>query len=142
MTKNRTEDLFSADLFGDDNVEQEVELEKENDQTENRDPVVNEDLTKAEKTPEESVEEAQEKASEEITATEAEAEEPIEEVVPLEARPVLSGDDGEKLTLAHFASHAYLEYAMSVVKGRALPAIGDGQKPVQRRILFDSPQYK
>ncbi|HIU37444.1 MAG TPA: hypothetical protein IAC56_04135, partial [Candidatus Aphodousia faecigallinarum] len=26
---------------------------------------------------------------------------------------------------------------MSVVKGRALPAIGDGQKPVQRRILFD-----
>lgn len=137
MTKNRTEDLFSADLFGDDNVEQEVELEKENDQTENSDPVVNEDLTKAEKTPEESVEEAQEKASEEITATEAEAEEPIEEVVPLEARPVLSGDDGEKLTLAHFASHAYLEYAMSVVKGRALPAIGDGQKPVQRRILFD-----
>ncbi len=137
MTKNRTEDLFSADLFGDDNVELEVELEKENDQTENSDPVVNEDLTKAEKTPEESVEEAQEKASEEITATEAEAEEPIEEVVPLEARPVLSGDDGEKLTLVHFASHAYLEYAMSVVKGRALPAIGDGQKPVQRRILFD-----
>lgn len=137
MTKNRTEDLFSADLFGDDNVEQEVELEKENDQTENSDPVVNEDLTEAEKAPEESVEEAEEKASEEVIATETEAEEPVEEVVPLEARPVLSGDDGERLTLAHFASHAYLEYAMSVVKGRALPAIGDGQKPVQRRILFD-----
>ena len=57
--------------------------------------------------------------------------------VPLQNRPVLSGDDGEKLTLAHFASHAYLEYAMSVVKGRALPDVGDGQKPVQRRILFD-----
>ena len=56
--------------------------------------------------------------------------------VPLCERAVQSGDDGQTLTLAHFASHAYLEYAMSVVKGRALPDICDGQKPVQRRILY------
>ena len=30
----------------------------------------------------------------------------------------------------------YLEYAMSVVLGRALPGVSDGQKPVQRRVLF------
>ena len=40
------------------------------------------------------------------------------------------------LLLAPYAERAYLEYAMSVVKGRALPDVGDGQKPVQRRILF------
>lgn len=42
----------------------------------------------------------------------------------------------DTLTLAPYAEQAYLEYAMSVVKGRALPAVQDGQKPVQRRILF------
>ena len=43
---------------------------------------------------------------------------------------------GDALTLAQYAQQAYLEYALSVVKGRALPAYSDGQKPVQRRILF------
>ncbi len=38
--------------------------------------------------------------------------------------------------LATYAQRAYLEYALSVVKGRALPDVCDGQKPVQRRILF------
>ena len=38
--------------------------------------------------------------------------------------------------LADYAERAYLEYALSVVKGRALPDVCDGQKPVQRRILF------
>lgn len=42
----------------------------------------------------------------------------------------------ETLDLAPYAERAYLEYAMSVVKGRALPAVQDGQKPVQRRILY------
>ncbi len=42
----------------------------------------------------------------------------------------------DTLDLAPYAERAYLEYAMSVVKGRALPAVQDGQKPVQRRILF------
>jgi topoisomerase-4 subunit A len=39
-------------------------------------------------------------------------------------------------SLSEFASRAYLAYAMSVVKGRALPSAEDGQKPVQRRILY------
>ena len=49
------------------------------------------------------------------------------------------GDDGgrgDALTLAHYAERAYLEYALSVVKGRALPDVSDGCKPVQRRILY------
>jgi topoisomerase IV subunit A len=44
--------------------------------------------------------------------------------------------EGEKLMLGDYAERAYLDYAVSVVKGRALPDVCDGQKPVQRRILF------
>ena len=44
-----------------------------------------------------------------------------------------SDDD---LSLGQYAQRAYLEYALSVVKGRALPDVADGQKPVQRRILY------
>ncbi|CAH2797146.1 MAG: DNA topoisomerase IV subunit A (EC [uncultured Caballeronia sp.] len=44
--------------------------------------------------------------------------------------------DGEQLTLGDYAERAYLDYAVSVVKGRALPDVSDGQKPVQRRILY------
>jgi topoisomerase-4 subunit A len=44
--------------------------------------------------------------------------------------------DGESLTLGAYAEQAYLGYAVSVVKGRALPDVSDGQKPVQRRILY------
>ena len=44
--------------------------------------------------------------------------------------------DGEAITLADFAERAYLDYAVSVVKGRALPDLCDGLKPVQRRILY------
>jgi len=44
--------------------------------------------------------------------------------------------DDDSLTLGLYAEQAYLDYAVSVVKGRALPELGDGQKPVQRRILF------
>lgn len=46
-------------------------------------------------------------------------------------------EENGALTLARYASQAYLEYAMSVVKSRALPEVTDGQKPVQRRILID-----
>lgn len=42
----------------------------------------------------------------------------------------------DALTLADYAERAYLDYAISVVKGRALPEVADGQKPVQRRILY------
>ncbi len=45
-------------------------------------------------------------------------------------------DDGDSLDLGNYAQRAYLEYALSVVKGRALPDVCDGLKPVQRRILF------
>jgi topoisomerase-4 subunit A len=48
----------------------------------------------------------------------------------------MDGDGSEGLTLAVYAERAYLDYAISVVKGRALPEVADGQKPVQRRILF------
>jgi len=55
--------------------------------------------------------------------------------------PPSRGNDGtngedESLPLAAFAERSYLEYAMSVVMGRALPDVADGQKPVQRRILY------
>ena len=50
-----------------------------------------------------------------------------------EGPPPSDGDD--QLNLASYAQRAYLEYALSVVKGRALPDVCDGQKPVQRRIL-------
>ncbi|MFC3531499.1 DNA topoisomerase IV subunit A [Vogesella facilis] len=44
--------------------------------------------------------------------------------------------DDSSIPLDLYAERAYLEYAMSVVKGRALPEVADGQKPVQRRILY------
>ena len=47
-----------------------------------------------------------------------------------------SPSGGDSLILATFAERAYLDYAISVVKGRALPDVCDGQKPVQRRILY------
>ncbi|MBU0751016.1 MAG: DNA topoisomerase IV subunit A [Gammaproteobacteria bacterium] len=49
--------------------------------------------------------------------------------------PTFSADDGT-LPLDAYAERAYLAYAMSVVKSRALPQVEDGLKPVQRRILF------
>ncbi len=52
----------------------------------------------------------------------------------LDLAPASEGDD--QLNLANYAQRAYLEYALSVVKGRALPDVCDGQKPVQRRILY------
>ena len=47
-----------------------------------------------------------------------------------------SSESDEGIALGHYAQRAYLEYALSVVKGRALPDVCDGQKPVQRRILY------
>jgi len=46
-------------------------------------------------------------------------------------------DNGEDASpIEHHASQAYLGYAVSTVKARALPEIADGLKPVQRRILY------
>ena len=47
-----------------------------------------------------------------------------------------SPESDDQPNLATYAQRAYLEYALSVVKGRALPDVCDGQKPVQRRILY------
>jgi topoisomerase-4 subunit A len=57
---------------------------------------------------------------------------------PPPAPPASGGgeDDGEGLPLGEYAERCYLAYAMSVVKGRALPNVEDGMKPVQRRILY------
>ena len=49
---------------------------------------------------------------------------------------ISTASDDTGLDLATYAQRAYLEYALSVVKGRALPDVCDGQKPVQRRILY------
>lgn len=50
------------------------------------------------------------------------------EVVPQEAE--------EKIALKSYAEKAYLDYSMYVILDRALPNIGDGLKPVQRRIIY------
>jgi topoisomerase-4 subunit A len=50
--------------------------------------------------------------------------------------PLADLPDGDDVPIAQYAERAYLEYAISVVKGRALPDVCDGQKPVQRRILY------
>lgn len=50
-----------------------------------------------------------------------------------------SGDDSfnlEQIPLSEFAERAYLDYSMYVILDRALPHIGDGLKPVQRRIVY------
>ena len=50
--------------------------------------------------------------------------------------PSPPADPADNLSLGDYAQRAYLEYALSVVKGRALPDVCDGNKPVQRRILY------
>jgi topoisomerase-4 subunit A len=42
----------------------------------------------------------------------------------------------EQLPLSEFTEKAYLDYSMYVIMDRALPYIGDGLKPVQRRIVY------
>lgn len=49
---------------------------------------------------------------------------------------VASLEGVERKSLAEFTEKAYLDYAMYVVLDRALPHIGDGLKPVQRRIVY------
>ncbi|MEE4948223.1 DNA topoisomerase IV subunit A [Pseudomonas alliivorans] len=48
----------------------------------------------------------------------------------------LSLDGVERRSLADFTEQAYLTYSMYVIMDRALPHIGDGLKPVQRRIIY------
>jgi len=48
----------------------------------------------------------------------------------------MQGEFGDALPLGRYASLQYLQYAIATVKDRALPRVGDGQKPVQGRILY------
>ncbi len=50
--------------------------------------------------------------------------------------PELNFEGVERVPLGQFTEKAYLEYSMYVVLDRALPHIGDGLKPVQRRIVY------
>ncbi|WP_272656833.1 DNA topoisomerase IV subunit A [Providencia sp. PROV157] len=48
----------------------------------------------------------------------------------------ITHDGVERLPLHAFTENAYLNYSMYVIMDRALPFIGDGLKPVQRRIVY------
>ena len=48
----------------------------------------------------------------------------------------LNFDGIERVPLSVFTEKAYLDYSMYVVLDRALPHLGDGLKPVQRRIIY------
>ncbi|NLD13859.1 MAG: DNA topoisomerase IV subunit A, partial [Gammaproteobacteria bacterium] len=48
----------------------------------------------------------------------------------------MSFEGVERQSLAQFTEQAYLNYSMYVILDRALPHVGDGLKPVQRRIVY------
>ena len=47
-----------------------------------------------------------------------------------------AGGDVERVPLRRYTEKAYLDYSMYVINDRALPHVGDGLKPVQRRIVY------
>ena len=48
----------------------------------------------------------------------------------------IDGDGIEQVSLMSYTERAYLDYSMYVILDRALPHVGDGLKPVQRRIIY------
>ena len=48
----------------------------------------------------------------------------------------IDNDGIEQVSLMQYAEKAYLDYSMYVILDRALPHVGDGLKPVQRRIVY------
>jgi topoisomerase-4 subunit A len=50
--------------------------------------------------------------------------------------PATDSDGVEQIALRDYAEKAYLDYSMYVILDRALPHVGDGLKPVQRRIVY------
>ncbi|MDO5531640.1 DNA topoisomerase IV subunit A [Sutterella sp.] len=126
-----------------EDAELEIPLIDEEEPVEEKEPATAEPEAPAESQADETAEtdETDEPADEESAETEeaAEEDEAEAEEEKITVGSVTEGDPEENgaLTLARYASQAYLEYAMSVVKSRALPEVTDGQKPVQRRILID-----
>ena len=53
-----------------------------------------------------------------------------------EGPPPLPDDGVERMALHEYTERAYLDYSMYVIGERALPHVGDGLKPVQRRIVY------
>ncbi len=54
----------------------------------------------------------------------------------MEQEITVSDDGVEQIPLRTYTQQAYLNYSMYVINDRALPSIGDGLKPVQRRIVY------
>ncbi len=54
----------------------------------------------------------------------------------MKTTPSFSSEAIERMPMRQFTQQAYLDYAMYVIMDRALPHIGDGLKPVQRRIVY------
>src|SRR4051812_16777079 len=52
------------------------------------------------------------------------------------SQPTLDFEGIERQSLRNFTEKAYLDYSMYVILDRALPHVGDGLKPVQRRIVY------
>ena len=49
---------------------------------------------------------------------------------------IINKDGIEQVSMRRFTEESYLNYSMYVIMDRALPHIGDGLKPVQRRIIY------
>ncbi len=49
---------------------------------------------------------------------------------------LIPGEADERISLKQYTEQAYLNYSMYVILDRALPHVGDGLKPVQRRIVY------
>lgn len=73
-------------------------------------------------------------AAADVTEAPVQPSAPGEDMLP--PPPAATGPADDIPSPADYAARRYLEYAMSVVTGRALPSAADGQKPVQRRILY------
>lgn len=67
--------------------------------------------------------------------TQASSADDLRQDAPEEATPAVGGRV-EAIEIEDELSRSYLDYAMSVIVGRALPDVRDGLKPVHRRILF------
>ena len=62
---------------------------------------------------------------------------PVEgDIVATDATPAQAGGNVEVVDLRSEMERSYLDYAMAVIIGRALPDVRDGLKPVHRRVIY------